>query len=372
MNAHYQNYSLLTDLTGSNEDLQLIINTVNEKYNNSFWRTMTDVLPASRSKKFSVIVEETGILVKASVVGSMSKKPLRSFEGGRAYEDSMHKIGHGFNFNQSDLNTIEELNLVNTDMAVEAAKKYVNRAQNLIAGFHSAWNGWIYQAISNQEVSVRNQSEGAASVVDLRTKSAHKLKAKGSAGWFVNGTTAVIVEDLQRMSKIADDGGLPADRVFVCSKTLYDKLSTNASILAGIKASMPWSTADTYISPRRVMQALSTVYDIPPIVKIDEISRIEVDGVPINDTADFNVDKISLIPMTKLFNMHNSVSDYMKDTNPATYKASTEGGLIGSIQLFSSDPINVLTNFESWSFPTFKNPDMIVSLDTSQASETGL
>lgn len=372
MNAHYQNYSLLTDLTSSNEDLQYIINTVNEKYNNSFWRSVTDVLPASRSKKFSVIVEETGIKVKASVVGSMSKKPLRSFEGGRSYEDSMHKIGHGFNFNQADLNAIDELNLVNTDMAVEAAKKYLNRTQDLIAGFHATWNGWIYQAMSKQEITVTNQSEGIASVVDLRTKSAHKLKAKGSAGWFTAGTTAVIVEDLQRMTKIANDGGLPADRVFVVAKSLYDKLSTNASILAGIKASMPWSTADTYISPKRVMASLSTVYDIPPIVSIDEISRIEVDGVPVVDTADFDVNKISLIPVSKLFKMHNSISDYMKDTNPATFKASAEGGLIGSIQLFSSDPINVLTNFESWTFPTFKNPDFIVSLDTSQGSADGL
>ena len=31
MNAQYQNYSLLTDLTGSNEDLKVIIDSVNAK-----------------------------------------------------------------------------------------------------------------------------------------------------------------------------------------------------------------------------------------------------------------------------------------------------------------------------------------------------
>lgn len=371
MNAQYQNYSLLTDLTGSNEDLKVIIDSVNAKYNNSFWRSLTDVLPASRSKRFSVIVKETGIIVKASVIGSMGKKPLRSFEGGRAYQDSMPKIGHGFNFDQGDLNKIDELNLVNTDMSLEAARMYMGRASDLIAGFHATWNGWIYQAMSNQEISLKNLG-GAAAVVDLRTKSAHKLKAKGDKGWFESGTTAVIAEDLQRMNKVADDGGLPADRAYVCSKTLYDKLALNAQIIAGIKASMPLATVDTYLSPKRVMSMLSTIYDIPPIVSIDEVSRIEIDGIPVNDAADFNVDKISLIPLRKLFEMHNSPSDYMKDTNPATYKASTEGGLIGSIQLFSSDPINVLTNFESWTFPTFKNPDFIVSLNTAEHSTTGL
>lgn len=371
MNANFVNYNLLVDLCGGNEDLQLIIDTVNEKYNNSFWRSITDVLPASRSKKFSVIVQETGIQVKASVIGSQSKKPLRSFEGGTTYQDSMPKIGHGFNYNQGDLNAIEELNLVDSDMALMAAEKYMNRSSDMIAGFHATWNGWIYQALSEQVIRLDNLG-GTAATVDLRTPAGHKLKAKGDKGWFESGTTAKIVDDLQRMNRIADLANMPFERVYVCSKALYDKIVQDATILAGIKASMPYATTDSYISPKRVTAMMSSVFDIPAIVSIDEVSRIEVDGIPVLNTADFNVNNISLIPVSRLFQMHNSPSDYMKDSNPATYKASTEGGLIGSIQLFSSDPINVLTNFESWSFPTFKNPKFIVSLDSSLHSLTGL
>jgi hypothetical protein len=69
--------------------------------------------------------------------------------------------------------------------------------------------------------------------------------------------------------------------------------------------------------------------------------------------------------------MHNSPSDYSKDTNPNTFKAIAEGGLIGTIQLFESDPMAMVTNAESWSFPTFKNPDNIISLDSTQHSTTG-
>lgn len=370
MNAQYTNYSLLTDLTTSNEDLEVIINAVNEKYNNSFWRTLTDVLPASQSKKFSTIIEETGITVKASVIGGSSRKPLRSFEGGAMYSDSMPKIGHGFNFDQSDINKIKELNLVNANLAQMAAEKYLNRTTKLLSGFHATWNGWIYQALSTQTILLDNLG-GATQTVDLHTKAANKVKCKGSAGWFTGGTTAVIADDLQRMNKIADDQGMPASRAFVCSKTLFDKIMANAAFIASIKATMPLASAETYLSPRRIAAMASTVFDIPPIVSIDEVSRIEVDGVPTLDTADFNVDKISLIPLSKLFNMHNSPSDYLDDNNPATFKAVTEGGLIGSIQMFSSDPITVLTNFESWTFPTFKNPDFIVSLDSTLFSSTG-
>lgn len=370
MNTHYKNYSLLTDLTSSDGDLQVIIDTVNQKYNNSFWRGLTNVLPASQSKKFTTIIEETGIIVKASVVGSMSKKPIRSFEGGASYEGSMPKIGNAFNFDQSDLNKIKELNLVNTDLSLMAAEKYMNRASKLIAGFHATWNGWIYQALSTQTITLDNLG-GTPSVVDLNTKAAHKLKCKGSAGWFVENTTSKIADDLQRMNKVADDGGLPADRIYVCSKTLFDKMVSDAGILAAIRATMPLATSDTYLSPRRVAGLISTVFDIPPIFSIDEVSRIEVDGVPVLNTADFNVNKISLIPVSKIFRMHNSPSDYMQDTNPAVFKAETEGGLIGSLQEFSSNPITVLTSFESYSFPTFNNPNWIVSLDSTLFSATG-
>jgi len=370
MNSHYLNYRLLTDLVSSDGDLSVIINAVNQKYNNSFWRSVTDVLPASMSKKFTTIVEETGIIVKASVVGSMSKKPIRGFEGGATYQDSMPKIGNSFNYDQGDLNKIKELNLVNTDMSMMAAEKYMNRASKMIGGFHASWNGWIYQALSTQTILLDNLG-GATQTVDLHTKASHKVKCKGSAGWFTGGTTAVIADDLQRMNKIADDDGLPAARVYVCSKTLYDKIMANAAILTAIRATMPLATSDTYLSPKRVAGLISTVFDIPPIVSIDEVSRIEVDGVPTLNTADFNVDKISLIPLSRLFNMHNSPSDYMEDTNPNVYKATAEGGLIGTLQEFTSNPITVMTSFESYSFLTFKNPDWIVSLNSTTFSSDG-
>lgn len=371
MNAHFENYNLLTDLSGSDGDLKVIIDTVNAKYNNSFWKVLTDVMPARRSKKFATIIEETGIIVKASVVGSESRKPIRSFEGGAEYEDSMPKIGHAFNFSQADINKIEELNYVNQDMAKMAAAKYLNRTQKLIAGFHATWNGWIYQAMSDQIIRLDSFGD-TPSTVDLRTKASHKLVAKGTAGWFASGTTAKIADDLQRMNKIADEDNLPANRAYVCSKQLFDKIVADPAIKAAILATMPLATSDSYLSPKMISKMISTVFDIPAIFSIDEVSRIEVDGIPVLNTADFNVNKISLIPVGKLFDMHNSPSDYSKDTNPAVYKAVTEGGLIGSLQQFSSNPINILTSYESWTFPTFKNPDFIVSLDSSTGTTTGL
>ena len=367
----FNNYSLL-DLATSSEDFSYILNTANEKYNNSMWKSFTDILPPSRSKKFQTIVDETGITVKASVLGPNSKKPLRSFESGNSYVDTMVPIGHGFTYSQIDLNDILELNLVNDRLAQMAAEKYLNRTENMIGGFHAVWNGYLFQAIANQSISLKNIGGGAVATIDLRTPSTHKLKAKGDKGWFESGTTAVIVDDLQRMNKVATDvANMPLQRVFICSKALLDQIVTDAGVLAGLKASMPLATSDTFISRNKVLAMIQNVYDLPPIVAIDEKSRYESDGKPAVDSADFATNKISLVPMAKLMNMHNSPSNYAMDTNPNTFKSFTEQGLIGSIQILESEPFSIQTNFESWTFPTFKNPKWIVSLDSSAHSTTG-
>lgn len=369
MNRSSENYNLLS-LIGSSEDFRLIMDTANAKYNNTAWKAFADVLPASNSKKFSTIVDETGIIVKASVIGPTGKKPLRSVEGGAGYGDSLHKIGHGFKVDQSDINHIKELNLVDTAMATRMMEKYLNRASNLIGGFHATWNSWIYQALSKTTVTLESLG-GSPVTVDLHVPTANKLKAKGDKGWFESSTTASIANDLVRMNKVADDLGMPADRVYLCSKTLYDKIMQDEKILSIVKGSMPLATVDTYLSPRRVASLLPGVLDIPAIAVIDEKSRHEVDGVAVDSDPSFDENIISLVPMSRLFDMHNSPSDYVDDRNPATVKSSTENGLIGGIQLFHSEPIEVITNMEAWGFFTFKNPKYIVTLDSSKASTNG-
>lgn len=369
MERHLSVYQALVGVPGNQGELQYMLDTVNSKYNNSLWRAFTEVLPASRSKKFSTIVEETGIVVKASVLGSMGKKPLRSVEGGQSYSDSIHKIGHGFKVDQSDLNAIEEMNLVNVDMAAEMVKKYINRANMIIGGFHATWNDWIFQGLSDQTIKLYNQGK-LAYTIDLRTPAKNKLKAS-KAKWFAADGGYDIIGDLRKMSKRADDDdvNMSSDRVFVVAKSLYDKILADAGVIAAIKARMPLMNSTLAILTDNEILAGLRALGLPPMVAIDEKSRIEIDGVPTLDSAKFNENKVSLIPTSKLFNMHNSPSDYLKDQNPATVKTTFEGGLIGAIEIFGSDPIEVVTNMESWTFPSFKDPRKIVSLDT-QAVES--
>lgn len=373
MQSSYLNYSLRNIISNPGE-FQSIMEDLNSKYNNSMWKNFTTVLPASRSKNFSTIVEATNIIVKASFVGPKGEKPLRSFEGGETYGDSIHKIGHGFMVTEEDIDKINEMNLVNPDIGYRIARDYFNKAQSIIGGFHAAWNSWIYEALSRQQISL--YSEGVlAYTADLRTPAANKFVAKGTANWFdVDPTKFNIADDLQRMDKYATDYlNMPSNRVFVCSKALLDKIIVDSKILSSIRGSLAVVNPDTAIvNPNYVRSAISTAFDIPPIRAIDEKSRKEVDGIPQSDSASFDTNYISLIPVGQLFDMHNSLPNYVIDDNPGTYKTLLEGGLIGAIQEYTSNPYSVKTSMESWTFPAFKNPKWIVSLNSASHSSTGL
>ena len=270
MNRQYQNYNILTDLVSNSDDFKILIDNANAKYNNALWRSFTTILPATQSKKFSAIVEETGIAVKASVVGSMGKKPLISTEGGSTYSDSIHKIGLGFKVDQSDMNNIEEMNYVNTNLATEMLKIWDVRATTVFQGFNAMWNDWAFYGLSNQEIPIYNQGV-LDFTVDLRTPAANKLKAKGSAGWFTSGTTAKIADDLVRMNKEADDKGMPSLRMFCISKTTADKLVLDTNLNTAVKASLGfYDTTNAIISRTRFLSILSQLLEIPPIVVIDE------------------------------------------------------------------------------------------------------
>lgn len=370
MNRQNSSYNLF-ELANDAESVRMILDTANAKYNNSMWRQFTDVLAPRRSKKFSSIVEETGIVVKASVLGGMDKKPLRSTEGAKSFDYSMPKIGHGFKVDQSDINYIEELNLVNTEMGFEMTKTYLNRATQVIGGFHASWNSWVFEALSDQQITLDNLG-GKKQVVDLNVPSKLKLKAMGSKPWFdPSGEGYDIVKDLIRMNKYADDNtNMPSARVFVCSKDLYDKILSDPKVM-NMVAAFRGLDAGVFIPEGLVLETLTRAYGIPQIVPIDEKSRIEIDGIATDAPDSFNKAKITLIPLSKLFDMHNSLSDYSKDQNPATVKSFTEGGLIGSLTSYGSEPIEVVTNMESWSFVTFKNPLNVVSLDSSAHSASG-
>ena len=372
MQTNYLNYSLY-DIVANPGDFKSILEDLNSKYNNSMWRMFTTVLPASRSKNFSAIVEATNIVVKASVLGPAGKKPLRSLEGAELYGDSIHKIGHGFKLSEQDLNKIENMNLANSDIGYRIAKQYFSQASKLIGGFHATWNSWIFQALSKQQITLT--PEGGSSVVaDLRTPAANKFVAKGTHEWFNSSGGYDIIADLKAMNKYADDyTDMPGNRVYVCSKALLDKIVADAGVIAALKARMILvDSANAVLNESYIRRAISSTFEIPVIVAIDERTRKEVDGIPQADSASFDENYISLIPVGALFNMHNSLPNYALDNNPNTIKTSFEGGLIGAIQLFHSEPYSVITNMEAWTFPAFKNPKWIVSLNSGAYSSTGV
>ena len=374
MEIDIQTIGAFQNIPANSGDLKYILDAVNAKYNKSDWKLFATVLPQSESRKFSVLLDETGIVVKASPLGREGQKPLRSFEGAELYSDSVHKVGHGFKVDQADVDALREMNLVNMDLATEIAKKYWNRATAVVGGFHATLNDWIYQAISKQTITIYNQGKSTY-ILDLRVSSANKLKVKSSnANWFdADSTKYNIPSDLVRMNERADDDDvmMPKDRVFICSKKLRDKMFKDPTVIAEIKARIPSYSTDYILTNSKIEEGLRVALDLPPIVAVDYKSRIEVDGIPQLDSASFDEDMICLIPMGQIFDLHNSPSSVRDEKSNAVITTTIEGGLIGVLEKFGADPVVAITNMEAIFFPSFKNTKYIVSLNSAAHSATG-
>lgn len=374
MEIDIQTIGAFQNIPANSGDLKYILDAVNAKYNKSDWKLFATVLPQSESRKFSVLLDETGIVVKASPLGREGQKPLRSFEGAELYSDSVHKVGHGFKVDQADVDALREMNLVNMDLATEIAKKYWNRATAVVGGFHATLNDWIYQAISKQTITIYNQGKSTYTL-DLRVSSANKLKVKSSnANWFdADSTKYNIPSDLVRMNERADDDDvmMPKDRVFICSKKLRDKMFKDPTVIAEIKARIPSYSTDYILTNSKIEEGLRVALDLPPIVAVDYKSRIEVDGIPQLDSASFDEDMICLIPMGQIFDLHNSPSSVRDEKSNAVITTTIEGGLIGVLEKFGADPMVAITNMEAIFFPSFKNTKYIVSLNSAAHSATG-
>ena len=374
MEIDIQTIGAFQNIPANSGDLKYILDAVNAKYNKSDWKLFATVLPQSESRKFSVLLDETGIVVKASPLGREGQKPLRSFEGAELYSDSVHKVGHGFKVDQADVDALREMNLVNMDLATEIAKKYWNRATAVVGGFHATLNDWIYQAISKQTITIYNQGKSTY-ILDLRVSSANKLKVKSSnANWFdADSTKYNIPSDLVRMNERADDDDvmMPKDRVFICSKKLRDKMFKDPTVIAEIKARIPSYSTDYILTNSKIEEGLRVALDLPPIVAVDYKSRIEVDGIPQLDSASFDEDMICLIPMGQIFDLHNSPSSVRDEKSNAVITTTIEGGLIGVLEKFGADPMVAITNMEAIFFPSFKNTKYIVSLNSAAHSATG-
>lgn len=374
MEIDIQTIGAFQNIPANSGDLKYILDAVNAKYNKSDWKLFATVLPQSESRKFSVLLDETGIVVKASPLGREGQKPLRSFEGAELYSDSVHKVGHGFKVDQADVDALREMNLVNMDLATEIAKKYWSRATAVVGGFHATLNDWIYQAISKQTITIYNQGKSTYTL-DLRVSSANKLKVKSSnANWFdADSTKYNIPSDLVRMNERADDDDvmMPKDRVFICSKKLRDKMFKDPTVIAEIKARIPSYSTDYILTNSKIEEGLRVALDLPPIVAVDYKSRIEVDGIPQLDSASFDEDMICLIPMGQIFDLHNSPSSVRDEKSNAVITTTIEGGLIGVLEKFGADPMVAITNMEAIFFPSFKNTKYIVSLNSAAHSATG-
>ena len=369
MNRYYDQYQgLLNTFILGSEDLRILLDTANAKYNRASWRNFATFDVPQIGKSFKAIIEETNIIVRASLLSPSGKKPLRSTEGGELYTGSIPKIGHGFKIDQADINFFKELGQVEGDVNDWIARTYINRAAKIIGGFHATWTGWIYQALSTGWIKVTKDQnpDGIPLNVGMKVKPSHMIGALTKV-W--SDPDADIIGSLQRMVKIATDDSIPFDYIGMTKELFDNVVCKNKNVIEALKGRMLIREDILYpFTTREIKERLASGFDLPPIVLFDERSRFESDGIPVDGAPSFDPNAAILLKAGYFFGIKNSPDDYREDKNPAVITSSTENGHIGAIKIFGSEPINVITNMEAWAFPVMKNPNNIVIMDTSKVT----
>ena len=273
-------------LLGGVKPMQVIVDAVNAKYNNTAWKRDFVWGREQLDLNFNVLSSQVGIAAMAAVIDMNAPKPLRNVRGISHYGGSIPKFGHAFDVDETDMRNQQYLiaNGGAYDPAV-IADVFFGNIDKLIQGAHARLNNMAEQARSTGSIVVNgtNNPDGTPSYVnvDLRVPAANKKKAgfgQTTPAVWTDLTNGNPIQDLIDMVTYADDNGIQYG-IFEMSKTLFNSFCMHPKVLAWVRS---WnrivdSVTPTF-SPNDVKNAIVS-YGLPPIVVNDNRQAVEIDGV---------------------------------------------------------------------------------------------
>ena len=169
MNRELSFYNYL----GQKDGMQIIVDTVNERYNNTNWKRDFAWARPQWDLTFSVLAAEIGITPMAAVIDVNAPKPLRNVRGASFYGGSIPKLGHGFNVDEQDMRNQQILAARGGDVDIAAISDiFFKNVDKLVGGAHARLNEMADQARSTGKVvvNITNNPDGVVSFVDVDLK----------------------------------------------------------------------------------------------------------------------------------------------------------------------------------------------------------
>lgn len=272
------------------ENFGLLLNKTNEKYNTAIWKKYASWGTPTDDREWKQGQKETPILVRASVLGTNSPKPLRNTQGWGAYGGTLPKIGHGFSINQDDMIEIRKFaKLSDLTFGEALIDSFVQNSGNMLGGIHTELNYMTLQAMSTGEIH-DVPVDGVR--YDFKFPIPENNFVAPTEKWY-NGTTAnenaKPIDDLIKFQEYYTDELSYGLDHWKMSKALFSKLMSHPNTIKAYLSGKNYTHLDYVPAVRSDM--LRWMHDdmgIWPIEVIDYKSRHEEDGKPVVDAPAFD------------------------------------------------------------------------------------
>ena len=350
------------------ENFGLLLDTSNAKYNQAIWKRYANWGTPTDDREWKQGQKKTPIMVRASILGTHSPKPMRNTEGWSAYGGSIPKIGHGFTINESDLIEIRKNSkLANLTFGVALTDAFVSNSANMLGGIHNELSYMTLQALSTggiKDVSI----DGSSYDFQFPIADNHFMSPDSGKEWYkkqseklVANETADPIKDIQEWQEyLTDTLNLAVDH-WKMSKSLLKLLLKHPAVITAYKASKNYfHPEDVKVVKADVLAWLHNEMEIWMFDVIDFKSRHEEDGIPVNDEPAFDKHNMvacsSQIVPFEMKCMNSIYKDRMGmggQTNANLY--SLVEGRIAVLNTWQERPIQNIIDCELYAAPVFNN-----------------
>lgn len=290
------------------DGFNIMLNRANERYNTALWKKYAAWGTPTDDREWKMGQKDTPILVRASVLGTHSPKPLRNTQGWGIYGGTLPKIGHGFQIDQDDFIELRKIaklsDLTFGDALIDTV---VQNSSNMLGGIHTELNYMTFQAMSTGEIhdipvdGVRYDFQFPIPQENFTAPTADWFTWSGAAGSRVLGanSNADVTADLLAFQDYYNDElNLGLDHWKV-SKKLLRMILAHPSVTAAYAASKTITPTNLHANRSQVLAWMRDELGIWPFEEIDYKSRHEVDGRPVADAPAF--DEHNLVASTTAF-----------------------------------------------------------------------
>lgn len=365
-NTLYQIGSLRNYLNA--ESFGVILDTANEKYNTAIWRRYAQWGRPTDDREWKQGNKKIPILVRASILGTHSPKPMRNTVGWNAYGGSIPKIGHGFTIDQDDMLELRKVARLTGDaFGLSLVDCFVQNASNMLGGIHNQLSHMTLQALSTggiKEVSI----DGTSYDFRFPIEDSHFVSPDDGKDWFIKSGSKIVANDAADPIKdikdwqeyLTDTLNLTVDH-WKMSKKLLEMLLSHPVVVANFVASKNYYNPDNVkVNKQDVLNWMHNDMYIWPFDVIDFKSQHEEDGKAVNDAPAF--DQHNMVACSSRI-----VPFEMKCMN-SIYKDRMEQGGMNASNLYSlveqriailntweERPIQNIVDCELYAAPVFTN-----------------